>query len=359
MIELARVGRLAIEPLDGVRVLAHARVHHLERALSLHLQVLGEVHRPHAALAELLHHVIAVGDHRARQVALGVLATERAPVARAESLRDRVFGAAGRADLDVAHKCSTRSTRSPSSTRWPAFTARSAAHRDRDAVPASRVGHDEVAVVRPHFGVGPAHRLVIGEEPVALVAADQDVATGREVKRIAHRPVGAQLREHGNIGAGREGPKAAGLVRLRRMRAGIPEPSEPQELRADEHDVSVGEAVRCVEEEPRPVAGAEIAHPQLGVAERELRVDRRKVYVVAELDVAIRAPDDRLGAAHDECLLDSAPIIEEREPGAGFPLRRGARRCSACRARCASRPSSACPAVGTEREGRVDLAAAM
>ncbi len=96
--DLARVLRLAIEAHDGVGVVHHAGVEHLHGALPLHAHVLGEVHLPHAALSELAHDEVAVGDHEADEVGPS-LGAKAGAITRAESLVAVVGGAALRADL--------------------------------------------------------------------------------------------------------------------------------------------------------------------------------------------------------------------------------------------------------------------
>src|ERR1043166_9276784 len=121
MIDAARVGGLAIEAADRVGVLHHARMHHLESALAAHLHVLGQVHLAHAAFAELAHHVIAVGDDRADEIRLAADRAQRRSVARTEPLARRIFGVAGRANLqwtthDASLGLSSRATRAQRAT---------------------------------------------------------------------------------------------------------------------------------------------------------------------------------------------------------------------------------------------------
>ena len=116
------VRRLAVESRNGIGIGVHPRVHHLERALAPHLHVLSEVHRSHAAFAELLEDVIPVGDDRAEEVRLGVRRAQRTPVPRAEALGEGILGAARRTDLLVAQTLSTRKVWSPIRMRWPGFT---------------------------------------------------------------------------------------------------------------------------------------------------------------------------------------------------------------------------------------------
>ena len=57
-----RVRRFARESRRGLRVVDQRRIHDLDRALPIHLHVLGEIHAAHAAFAEPREHEIAVGD---------------------------------------------------------------------------------------------------------------------------------------------------------------------------------------------------------------------------------------------------------------------------------------------------------
>src|SRR5690349_1972429 len=108
MIDPARIGRLTIEPADGVGVLHQRRIHHLERALAAHLHVFGEIDLAHPAFTELSEHVIAIGDDRADQITGGVLETKRRSVLWAEALVELILGSALRTDLWTAHALSTR-----------------------------------------------------------------------------------------------------------------------------------------------------------------------------------------------------------------------------------------------------------
>ena len=104
VIDATRVGGLAVEPADGVGVVHHGRVHHLDRALPAHLHVLGQIDLPHAAFAELAQHVIALGDDRPDEVrTAGALRTQRCPVLRTEPLRDGILRTTRRTDLGCAH----------------------------------------------------------------------------------------------------------------------------------------------------------------------------------------------------------------------------------------------------------------
>ena len=61
----------ADEPLDRARLLEQMRRHDLERELPLHQQVLGQVDLPHAADAEVVEHLVLIGDDQVAPFALG------------------------------------------------------------------------------------------------------------------------------------------------------------------------------------------------------------------------------------------------------------------------------------------------
>ena len=91
--------RLAPEPLDQLLLRRVVRVQDLDRDDLADLDVLGGVHGPHAALADLAQHAVAVVDHAADEVDAQrfLLARERQPghrrprpgAARAAPRRDR------------------------------------------------------------------------------------------------------------------------------------------------------------------------------------------------------------------------------------------------------------------------------
>ena len=81
------------------RVVHQRRVHHLDRALAIHLHVLGDVHAAHAAFAESREDQIAVGDHAADQRVAAALRAKRRAVLRTEAVAGLVFAAALRAHL--------------------------------------------------------------------------------------------------------------------------------------------------------------------------------------------------------------------------------------------------------------------
>src|SRR5581483_11895454 len=99
VIDAARVCCLAIEAAHHVDVPHHAGMHDLERAPPPHLHVLGEKDLPHAALAELLEHLIAVCDDGAYElVESEVRRPERRAVELTEARGLRILGPALRAD---------------------------------------------------------------------------------------------------------------------------------------------------------------------------------------------------------------------------------------------------------------------
>src|SRR2546422_10185199 len=78
------------------------RSHHLDGTTAPHLHVLGEVHLAHAALAQFLHYVIAVGQHLAHEIVRRPRRAQRLPIVRAESHVIAVLGRTDGADLHVA-----------------------------------------------------------------------------------------------------------------------------------------------------------------------------------------------------------------------------------------------------------------
>ena len=122
MADAARVRGLAIEAADGVRVAHRSGRHDLDGAAPAHLHMLGQVDLAHAAFAQLLGDVIALGDHLAHEVGAGRRLPERGAVADAEELVVAVFGAARRAN---PHPISARSIWSPTSRRAFGGTRRS------------------------------------------------------------------------------------------------------------------------------------------------------------------------------------------------------------------------------------------
>jgi chromosome segregation protein len=66
--DLAGVLGLAREALQGLRFVHKRRSHDLDGTLALHAHVLGQKHLTHAALTELLDHLVSATDHLADQV---------------------------------------------------------------------------------------------------------------------------------------------------------------------------------------------------------------------------------------------------------------------------------------------------
>src|SRR4029077_7127629 len=110
-----------------VGIVDHRGVHHLNRAAAPHLHVLGQVDLAHAALAELLHDVVPVGDHLTDQIRRGPRGAKGLSVVGTEP---HVVGVLGRADgTDLHVGISMRSSLSPTRTRelWPSGTSPRAA----------------------------------------------------------------------------------------------------------------------------------------------------------------------------------------------------------------------------------------
>ena len=128
----------------------------------------------HAAFAELLEHVVAVGDDRADEVRAAALRAQRRAVARTEPLVGRILGAAGGADLHGAltlHALDAQDLVADEDAL--ARLARTiAAHGERDAIPAARVVHEELRVLAADLGVPATHRLIVRKNPVAGFAAE-------------------------------------------------------------------------------------------------------------------------------------------------------------------------------------------
>jgi len=68
MVDPGRVGRLAVEPCDGVGVVRHGLRHNLDGAFASHLDVLAEIDRAHATFAQLLLDVIIAADDGAHEI---------------------------------------------------------------------------------------------------------------------------------------------------------------------------------------------------------------------------------------------------------------------------------------------------
>src|SRR5207248_8999407 len=102
MRDAAGVRRFAVDSGDGVGIVHHRGIHHLDRAEPSHLYVLGEIDLAHATLAELLDHVIAIGDHLADQIACRPRRTQRLSIVGTKLHVIGIFGGADGADLHAA-----------------------------------------------------------------------------------------------------------------------------------------------------------------------------------------------------------------------------------------------------------------
>src|SRR5688572_24803711 len=69
-----------------------------------------------------------------------------------------------------------------------------------DAIPATRVVHEEFGVLAADLRVAATHRWIVRKDPVAGFAAEEHRARGREMERVAHAAVGAELLQHGDVG---------------------------------------------------------------------------------------------------------------------------------------------------------------
>src|SRR6478736_6904339 len=68
-----------------------------------------------------------------------------------------------------------------------------AVHGERDAIAAARVVDEELRVLAADLRVTAAHRRIVREHPVPGFAAEQHGARGRQMERVAHAPVGAEI----------------------------------------------------------------------------------------------------------------------------------------------------------------------
>src|SRR5439155_24694927 len=123
VVDAAGVRGLAVEARDGVGIVHHRRIHHLDGAAPPHLDVLGEIDLTHAAFAQLLHDVVAIGNDLADQVARGRRRPQRLTIVGTELHVIGIFGGADRTDLHAgmgaAAGSSTRSSLSPTMMREP------------------------------------------------------------------------------------------------------------------------------------------------------------------------------------------------------------------------------------------------
>src|SRR5207302_4938163 len=125
--DAAGVGRFAVESGDGIGIVHHRGIHHFDRAAPSHLHVLGEIDLAHATLAELLDHVIAIGEHLADQIARWRRRTQRLSIVGTKLQVIGIFGGADGADLHAAAGApsspppgrSTRNSLSPTMIREP------------------------------------------------------------------------------------------------------------------------------------------------------------------------------------------------------------------------------------------------
>src|SRR5439155_9526994 len=113
--DAARVRGLAVEAGDGLRVVYHGGVHHLDGTPAPHLHVLGEVHLAHSSLAQLFHNVIAVGQDLAHEIVRRPRRAQGLPVARTESYVVAILRRTDGADLHAG--ISIRSSLSPTRMR--------------------------------------------------------------------------------------------------------------------------------------------------------------------------------------------------------------------------------------------------
>src|SRR5258705_1145193 len=70
---------------------------------------------------------------------------------------------------------------------------------ERDAIAAARVVHVELRVLAADLRVAAAHRRIVRKYPVAGFAAELHDARGRQMERVAHAPVGAELFHDGDV----------------------------------------------------------------------------------------------------------------------------------------------------------------
>ena len=230
----ARVRRFAIEAADRVDVLHHAGVHHLQRALAPHLHMLGEIHLAHAAFAELLQNVIALGDDRADEIGAA------APPSAAPCRRSHRSARSPDTRCRTADRFSAALTRSPraESDRRRACAGRASA-RARRAPPSRRRSGCSRRARRTRCPPIESRRVVRSslDRTGKIQSPDSrpidDRAAGREVEDVAHAAVGAKLLEHRDVDRRNGRAHAARRVGFRRMWSGIAEPAEAKQLRAD------------------------------------------------------------------------------------------------------------------------------
>src|SRR2546426_743005 len=177
----------------------------------------------------------------------------------------------------------------------PMLQGHRATCRDGDAIAAVVVDQDEIGILRAHRRVLRAHRWIVRENPVPALAADVHVAARRQLNDVARAAIGAELRKTGDVGARRHAPHALGRVGFRGVRSGVTEPLEAQHLRADQDQLTIGQAVGSFEKDPRAVAAAEVAYLESPFLPRQFGVQRGKKLIFQEADITFGAPDRRRG----------------------------------------------------------------
>ena len=106
MRDLARVFGFAVEADDGDRVAHQLRAHDLDRAPPLHSDVFRQVHLAHAAVANLRHDAIAIGNDRPDEIRRVLGLNQGGAIEEAEHVVRLVARAALRADFFVCHESS-------------------------------------------------------------------------------------------------------------------------------------------------------------------------------------------------------------------------------------------------------------
>src|SRR2546429_3818533 len=99
MVDAAGVRCLPVETRDGIGIVYHRGVHHLDGAAPSHLHMFGEVDLTHAALAEFLDDVVAISDDLTDEIIRRRRGSQRLPIVRTELHVSGVPGGANGADL--------------------------------------------------------------------------------------------------------------------------------------------------------------------------------------------------------------------------------------------------------------------
>ncbi len=246
MIDPARVRRLAIEAADRVRRRSPCRDSSPSRALLRPIFTCSARYTwPMPPSPSFLQHVVPVGDDRADQVVLAPCDAQRRAVLRTEALRSLGYSVPHCGQIFSAL---TRSPRAGSGRRRGSAGPSSAARSPRTAIatpfrlPASctknSLSSDTISACLP---------LIVWsygniQSPVSRPISTD--ASRREMEDVADAAVGAQLLEDGDVHVRRHRAHAARRVGFRRMRTGIAEPAEAEQLRSDEHQVAVGQLRR-------------------------------------------------------------------------------------------------------------------